>query len=92
MLKIDQVGKAGWFNTRVTVIATAPMRVEEQRLRPDNLHVARVEHWELDIAEGEGFELALAKESRPAVGDHLQLEVVMRDRPFKARWRKAGSF
>ncbi len=71
MFVVEQVGEPGLLNTPVTIVAAEPMRIEERRLRPDNLQVARLEHWLLQIHQGERFEVRLPNGVCPKVGDTL---------------------
>ena len=91
MFKIERVGEPGWLNTLVTVVATESMAIKETRLKPDNLHVAKVEEWLLKIEDGERFEIALPNDVKPVVGDRVELHVVMRDKPLKSKWTKLST-
>lgn len=92
MFRIEQVGRRGWFNTPVTIVATEPMKIEEERVRSDNLHVMKLSNWLLQINEGERFEVQLPNGVHPKIGDTLKLTTVMRDRLFKSRWTKVSTF
>ncbi len=92
MFIVERVGEPGWLNTPVTVAATETVSIQEQRLHPDNLHVVRVEDWRLEIKKGDRFEISLPKDTCPAVGDTLELTVIMRDKPIKSRWKKLSTF
>ncbi|MDP9414470.1 MAG: hypothetical protein M3Q08_10365 [Pseudomonadota bacterium] len=92
MFRVERVGEAGLLNTPVTILATEAMTIQEQRLRPHSVHVVRVEDWLLQISEGERFEVALPNSVQPKIGDTLALMTVMRERPFKSRWKKVSTF
>lgn len=92
MFKIERVGKRGWLNTPVTLVATARMAADERRLKYHGMQVAKVENWRLEIGEGEKFEVVLPNGVRPAVGDTLELSAVMHDGPLRAKWTEVSSF
>lgn len=92
MFKIERVGKPGWLNTRVTVIATMKMAINETRLKYHGLHVAKVEEWLLAIDEGERFEIALPNGVKPAVGDTIEHPAIIRDGPLRSKWTKLSAF
>jgi len=68
------------------------MAFTERRLKPHGLHVARVEEWILKIENGERFELPVPKGVKPAVGDTVELEAVLRDGPLRSKWSKLSTF
>lgn len=68
MFKIERVGKPGWLNTPVTIVATTRTAFKETRLKFHGRHVARVEEWLLEIEDGERFEIALPNGVKPVVG------------------------
>lgn len=92
MFKIARVGEPGWLNTPVTVVAIMKMAVHETRLKYHNLHVAKVEEWLLEIGEGERFEIALRNGVKPSVGDTIELDAIIRDRPLRSNWTKRSTF
>lgn len=92
MFKIEKVGRPGWLNTPVTLLATKKMAVQETRLKSHSLHVAKVEEWLLKIEDGDRFEIVLPNGVRPIVGDTLELHAVMRDGPLRSKWKKLSTF